>query len=120
MMRRYRRRRASGRRRPARPRASAAYASPAEEAEQMREHHYSCHVTWTGAEQGPTSSFESYSREYRADIAGKPSLRGSSDPTYRGDPSLHNPEDLLLVALSTCHTLCYLALAAREKLLVTS
>ncbi|MBL8706449.1 MAG: OsmC family protein, partial [Rhodospirillales bacterium] len=38
----------------------------------------------------------------------------------RGDPKLYNPEDLLVVALSSCHMLSYLALAARSKLEVQS
>ena len=35
-----------------------------------------------------------------------------------GDASLHNPEDLLVFALSSCHCLSYLALAARARLVV--
>ena len=80
------------------------------------EHRYAATLRWTGAARGPTSSYASYSREYLAEIAGKPPLRGSADPTYRGDPTLHNPEDLLLVALSACHMLSYLALCARVRI----
>ena len=40
-------------------------------------------------------------------------MRGSADPHFRGDGSLYNPEELLVVALSTCHLLSYLALCAR-------
>ena len=79
-----------------------------------RTHDYRLHLTWTGAAQGPTSSYQSYSREYRIDLAGKPAMRGSSDPMFRGDPALHNPEELLVAALSSCHMLSYLALAARR------
>src|SRR5690606_11140243 len=53
-------------------------------------------------------------------IKGKPTHTGSSAGEYKGDESKHNPEDLLLVALSSCHMLSYLALAAREGILVTS
>jgi len=77
-------------------------------------------VTWTGAEQGGTRDYKSYSREYRADFDGKPSITGSSDPAFRGDPALHNPEDLLVLALSSCHMLSYLALAALEGLEVVA
>src|SRR5690349_17757607 len=120
MMLRSRRSDGGPRRRRARPRECAAPARPAEGGPDMREHRYGCRVTWSSAQNGPTSSYESYSREYEVDISGKPRLRGSSDPSFKGDPALHNPEDLLLVALSTCHMLSYLALAAREKLLVKS
>jgi organic hydroperoxide reductase OsmC/OhrA len=76
------------------------------------EHHFAARLTWTGAAQGPTRDYESYSREYRAEVEGKPPLAGSSDPKFRGDASKHNPEDLLVVALSACHMLSYLHLCA--------
>jgi len=60
-----------------------------------KEHHYRARTTWTGGSQGTTSSYEAYSREYTVSIDGKPPFKGSADPTFRGDPSLHNPEDLL-------------------------
>jgi organic hydroperoxide reductase OsmC/OhrA len=84
-----------------------------------KEHHYEMQVTWTGAAAGGTRDYKTYSREYRADLPGKPSITGSSDPAFRGDPNLHNPEDMLVLALSACHMLSYLALAALEGLEVT-
>jgi organic hydroperoxide reductase OsmC/OhrA len=77
-----------------------------------REHHFTAHLVWTGAAQGPTSSYEAYSRAYRAAVEGKPPIEGSSDPAFRGDPSRYNPEDLLVVSLSACHMLSYLHLCA--------
>jgi organic hydroperoxide reductase OsmC/OhrA len=85
-----------------------------------REHLYETTLVWTGASAGSTTSYQSYSREYRVEFPGKPPLTGSADPTFLGDAKLHNPEDLLLAALSACHMLSYLALCAREKLLVRS
>lgn len=85
-----------------------------------REHHYVASVVWTGAEKEPTLSYQSYSRDYRVDIPGRPALHGSADPHFRGDPARHNPEDLLVAALSACHMLTYLALAARAGLAVTA
>lgn len=83
-------------------------------------HQYEASIVWSGAEQGPTASYEGYSREYRIAIAGKPELRGSADPSFRGDPGLHNPEDLLVVSLAACHMLTYLALCARAGIPVVS
>jgi peroxiredoxin-like protein len=73
-------------------------------------HHFACKTTWTG---GTTASYDTYSREMRIDMEGKPSLTMSAAPAFRGDASLHNPEDLLVAALSTCHALTYLAVCAR-------
>lgn len=85
-----------------------------------REHIYEATLEWTGATAGPTTTYQSYSREFRVAFPGKPSLTGSADATFLGDPRLHNPEDLLLAALSACHMLSYLALCAREKIAVRS
>src|SRR3546814_7569952 len=85
-----------------------------------KDHHYEMQVTWTGAAAGGTTDYKTYSREYRADFPGKPSITGSSDPAFRGDPGLHNPEDMLVLALSSCHMLSYLALAALEGLEVVA
>lgn len=86
----------------------------------MQQHRYACRLEWTGAASGPVGDYRSCSREWRAEIEGKPPLGGSADPTFRGDPRLYNPEDLLLAALSSCHLLSYLALCARGGIAVVS
>jgi organic hydroperoxide reductase OsmC/OhrA len=83
-------------------------------------HRYAARVRWTGASGPPTTSYPDYDRGYVVEIDGKPALRGSADPHFRGDPSLHNPEDLLVAALSACHLLSYLALCARAGIAVVS
>jgi len=83
-------------------------------------HSYNAKVIWTGAAQGPTANYQSYSREYLVEIPGKPAFRGSADATFRGDPALHNPEDLLVIALSTCHMLSYFADCARAGVKVVA
>ncbi len=81
-------------------------------------HEFSCRLLWTGAAAGPTDNYRTYSRALSVEIPGKPALAASSAPAFLGDASLHNPEDMLMAALSTCHCLSYLALAARNRLLV--
>jgi peroxiredoxin-like protein len=83
-------------------------------------HHFSAKLTWTGAAKGPTSSYESYSRDHLIEVPRKPPLPGSADEVFRGDSSRHNPEDLLVVSLSSCHMLTYLAEAARAGVHVVS
>jgi organic hydroperoxide reductase OsmC/OhrA len=86
----------------------------------VKPHHYEARVTWSGAQEGPTANYAGYSREWLAEIPARPPLRGSADAAFRGDMTLYNPEDLLVVALSTCHMLSYLALCAREGIAVAS
>ncbi|MGQ0677423.1 MAG: OsmC family protein, partial [Rhodospirillales bacterium] len=83
-------------------------------------HHFKATLKWTGAVKGPTADYQSYSREYRIEIPGKPPFTGSSDPAFLGDPKLYNPEDLLVAALSSCHALSYLAVCARARLPVVA
>lgn len=84
------------------------------------EHRFSARLTWSGAAQGPTESYASYSREYTVEMDGKPTFRGSAAVPYRGDGSLPNPEDLLLASVSACHMLSYLALAANAGVRVVA
>lgn len=78
----------------------------------MKEHIYNLTTTWTGNTGSGTDSYRSFERSYEVSIANKPALSGSSDPAFRGDPGKHNPEDLLVASLSSCHMLWYLHLCA--------
>lgn len=84
-----------------------------------KEHHYQVQVTWTGNRGEGTSSYRTYGREHDINIPGKSVIHGSSDPAFRGDASLHNPEELLVAALSSCHMLWYLHLCAVNGIVVT-
>lgn len=77
-------------------------------------HRYETRVVW----EGDTSGYTAYARDYRLVIDGKPDLPGSADPAFRGDPAKHNPEDLLVGALSACHMLFYLSLCAKAGIRV--
>ena len=75
-------------------------------------HEFSCRLAWTGAVHGGTHSYRSFVREHRLDFDGKPSLVTSAAPAFRGDAALHNPEELLLAALVSCHFMSYAAQCA--------
>ena len=77
-------------------------------------HLFESHLVWTGGKSGGTTGAATYSREYVIEIKGKEALKGSSAPAFQGDPALHNPEDLLMAALSGCHFLSYAALCAHS------
>ena len=67
-----------------------------------------------------TAGYKAYGREHEIACPGKPPLRGSADPLFRGDAALHNPEDLLVAALSACHMLWYLHLCSVAGVVVTA
>jgi organic hydroperoxide reductase OsmC/OhrA len=85
-----------------------------------REHRYSITVDWSGNLGSGTSGYNDYSRDHDIAATGKPHIRGSSDPAFRGDPARWNPEELLVASLSTCHKLWYLHLAAEHGIIVTA
>jgi organic hydroperoxide reductase OsmC/OhrA len=77
-------------------------------------HHYSATCTWSGSTAG---GYESYDRTHRA--AAPPAaveLMLTSDPAFRGDPALLNPEQLLVLAASSCQLLSFLTVAAKARL----
>jgi organic hydroperoxide reductase OsmC/OhrA len=84
-----------------------------------RRHEYDVSVEWTGNLGTGTDSYRTYSRSHRVHAPGKPDLAGSSDPAFRGDGQRWSPEELLVVALSQCHMLWYLHLAATAGVIVT-
>ena len=83
-------------------------------------HLYATRLVWEGNLGTGTSAYAAYSRRFRVSVDNKPDLSGSADPAFRGEPDLHNPEDLLVAALSSCHMLAYLALCARKRVSVMS
>lgn len=84
-----------------------------------KKHRYSVSVRWTGNQGTGTSSLRGYSRNLELHANGKPPILGSSDPSFRGDSTRWNPEDLLVASLSACHELWYLGLCAAQGVIVT-
>ena len=78
----------------------------------MPEHLYKTSLKWTGNKGEGTKSYRSYDRAYEIRVEGKPIVFGSSDPSFRGDRTKYNPEELLVASLSSCHLLWYLHLCA--------
>ncbi len=77
-------------------------------------------IEWTGNTGEGTRTYKGYDRTWDIAVPGKPVIHCSNDPLLGGDPSLMNPEDLLLSALSACHMLWYLHLASVDKITVLS
>lgn len=83
-----------------------------------REHQYQVTVEWTGNRGNGTKGYRTYGRDHLVSSPGRPDLLGSSDPEFRGDVDRWNPEQLLVTALSQCHLLWYLHLAAEAGVVV--
>ena len=85
-----------------------------------REHHYSVEIVWTGNTGQGTRNYKAYERTHEIRCGQKPSIPGSSDPAFRGDPTRYNPEELFVAALSSCHMLWYLHLCADAGIAVVA
>jgi organic hydroperoxide reductase OsmC/OhrA len=81
-------------------------------------HNYAIRMRWTGNTGQGTRDYRAYERAHEYSVEGKPVVRGSSDPAFRGDRTRHNPEELLVMSLSSCHMLWYLHLCAESKIVV--
>ena len=77
-------------------------------------------MTWTGNTGAGTREYRGYERAHEYSVPGKPVIPGSSDPAFRGDRTRYNPEELLVMSLSSCHMLWFLHLAAEAGVVVTA
>ena len=84
------------------------------------EHRYNALVEWTNADVNSPMTVRSYSRNHTVTIADKPAFEMSADPSFRGDNTLYNPEEMLLAATASCHMLSYLFRCAQNGITVLS
>lgn len=83
-----------------------------------KEHLFKASLSWLPGSQ--KFSYKEYSRQYLVKSEGKLDFIGTAAPEYFGSKYHYNPEDLLVVSLSACHMLTYLAVAAAAKIEVLS
>jgi organic hydroperoxide reductase OsmC/OhrA len=81
----------------------------------MSEHHASVRWTRTSAD----FSYDSYNRAHEMRFkSGAIALPASAAPAFKGDADRVDPEEAFVAALSSCHMLTFLAIAARKRLVV--
>ncbi len=83
------------------------------------DHNYKLTLKWTGNKGTGTSSYRAYDRSHLISVDNKVPIKGSADPVFHGDKTLHNPEDLLLASLSACHMMSYLHVCVKNGIIVT-
>jgi organic hydroperoxide reductase OsmC/OhrA len=83
-------------------------------------HRYAATIRWTGNLGAGTKEYLGYSRDHTIEVAGKPPILGTSSLGPRSDPSRHNPDELVVAALSSCHMLWYLHLCSSAGIVVSS
>lgn len=73
-------------------------------------------LEWKRESEGFT--YDTYNRDHVITFEGGASVTASAAPAYRGNPALVNPEEGLVAALSSCHMLTFLAVAAKKRFIV--
>ncbi|MGC9156326.1 MAG: OsmC family protein, partial [Ferrimicrobium sp.] len=79
----------------------------------MKRHIYRSALSWSG----DTTDYNTYERRHEVMIGGG-SLEVSADAAFRGNPELTNPEQMLLVAVSSCQLLSFLAVVSQSRVQV--
>lgn len=79
---------------------------------------YSIELAWQRTT--PDFDHKTFDRGHIWYLAGGQTVLGSAAPEFSGDPTKSNPEEALLAALSSCHMLTFLTIAALKKLVVES
>ena len=83
----------------------------------MSEHHtFETTLAWPADPAQPLPPDQSFSRNNSLAAPGKQTIPGSSPAVFGGDASRYNPEELLMLSLSECHMLTYLAIAAKKRM----
>jgi organic hydroperoxide reductase OsmC/OhrA len=75
-------------------------------------------VTLEWKRESEAFTYESYNRDHVLIFESGVQMPASAAPAYRGNPARVNPEDALVAALSSCHMLTFLAVAAKRKFVV--
>lgn len=83
-------------------------------------HIYHLNISWTGNKGQGTGGYRVYDRSHTVSTDNKVDIYCSSDPAFHGDKTKHNPEELFLASISSCHMLWYLHLCADCGIIVRS
>jgi organic hydroperoxide reductase OsmC/OhrA len=63
-------------------------------------------------------TYASYNRDHEWRFKGGVVVGASAAPQYKGSPNMPDPEDAFVAALSSCHMLTFLAVAAKRGFVV--
>lgn len=83
------------------------------------QHNYNLTIKWTGNKGTGTSGYRDFERSHSVIVDNKTEILGSSDPAFLGDKTKHNPEELLVASISSCHMLWYLHLCSESGVIIT-
>ncbi|KZE83935.1 OsmC family protein [Myroides marinus] len=82
----------------------------------MYKHLFKAALNWMATDKLEESNKKVYAKSHTIKIEGKDILSISAAKAFKGDPTLLNPEDLLLSALTSCHMMSYLYVCQQNNI----
>ncbi|WP_312335906.1 OsmC family protein [Sphingobacterium sp.] len=83
-------------------------------------HIFKASLIWNHPEQPSLHGSKIYNKSHHIAIERKADLHVSAAKAFKGDPTLYNPEDLLLSSLISCHMMSYLYVCSQNGIQVVS
>lgn len=83
-------------------------------------HIFKAKLNWFSTKKEAISTSRIYTKNHTVTIEGKDVLDVSAAKAFKGDPSLYNPEDLLLSSVVSCHMMSYLYVCSQNGIEVVS
>ena len=84
----------------------------------MSEHRAKMSIQW--ARGNNEFNHETYNRDHTVTFENGIEIKASAAPGFQGNPDCVDPEEAFMGALSSCHMLTFLAVAAKKRLVVES
>ena len=81
----------------------------------IHKHTFKATLSWEKIESAQEDTKRIFLKSHTISIEGKETLSVSAAKAFKGDPELHNPEDLLLSSLMSCHMMSYLYVCAKNN-----
>ena len=75
-------------------------------------------VTVAWKRETPDFAYQTYNRDHDWTFDAGVTVRASANPAYLGSETCVDPEEAFVASLSSCHMLTFLAIAARNRLVV--
>ena len=81
-------------------------------------HSFETHLRWPADPAQALPPEPAFSRDSVLSAPGKTVVAGSSPAVFGGNAARYNPEELLLMSLSQCHMLTFLAIATKKRMTI--
>ena len=80
-------------------------------------HTFNVEINW---KRSNDFTYDTFSRDHTVKLSGDQIVNNSAAPAFMGNAGATNPEELLASALSSCHMLTFLVIAAKSGYIVDS